>query len=124
GVEVGKSTLRALLKDGKLEASSTEASLFGGLFSSDIVLTSLPSGGAEQKLKFNMKDVQAQPVLEKFADFKKLSGAADATVDVTTRGISQKEIISNLAGNGVVTFKNGSRTGIDFLNIAQMIQRG
>ncbi|MDP2206341.1 MAG: AsmA family protein [Alphaproteobacteria bacterium] len=124
GVEVGKSTLRAVLQDGKLEASSSEASLFGGLFSSDISLTSLPSGGAEQKLKFNMKDVQAQPVLEKFADFKKLSGAADANVDVTARGISQKEIISNLAGNGVVTFKNGSLTGIDFVNIAQMIQRG
>jgi AsmA protein len=124
GVEVGRSTLRVLLNDGKLEASSSEASLFGGLFSSDIVLTALPSGAAEQKLKFNMKDVQAKPVLEKFADFKKLSGAADATVDVTSRGISQKEIISNLAGNGVVTFKNGSLTGIDFVNIAQMIQRG
>ncbi|MFN7114165.1 MAG: AsmA family protein [Alphaproteobacteria bacterium] len=124
GVEVGRSTLRAVLENGKLTASSTEAALFGGLFSSDISLTALAGGGAEQKLKFSMKDVQAQPVLEKFADFKKLSGAADANVDVTARGISQKEIISNLAGSGAVTFKNGSLTGIDFVNIAQMIQRG
>lgn len=124
GVEVGKSTLRAILKDGKLNASSSEASLFGGTFSSGLDLVALASGGAEQALKFTMKDVQAQPVLEKFADFKKLSGAADASVNVTSRGISQKEIIGNLAGDGAVTFKNGSLTGIDFVNIAQMIQRG
>lgn len=124
GVEVGKSTLRALLKDGKLEGSSSEAALFGGMFSSEIALVARPDGGAEQKLDFRMKDVQAQPVLEKFADFKKLSGATDANISVTSRGISQKEIIGNLAGDGAVTFKNGALTGIDFVNIAQMIQRG
>lgn len=124
GVEVGKSDLRVLLKDGKLEFSSSEASLFGGLFSSNVTLVSAASGASEQKLKFTMKNVQAQPVLEKFADFKKLTGAADATINVSSRGVSQKEIVSNLAGDGNVTFKNGAITGIDFVNIAQMIQRG
>lgn len=124
GVEVGKSDLRAQLKDGKLDFSSSEAALFGGLFSSNVTLVSVASGGAEQKVKFTMKNVQAQPVLEKFADFKKLTGAADATINVSSRGISQKEIVSNLAGDGNVTFKNGAITGIDFVNIAQMIQRG
>jgi AsmA protein len=124
GAEVGKSTLRAVLKDGRLEASSSEASLFGGAFNAHLGLAALAGGGAEQALKFTMKEVQAQPVLEKFADFRKLSGAADASVNVTSRGISQKEIIGNLAGDGAVTFKNGSLTGIDFVNVAQMIQRG
>lgn len=124
GVEVGASTLRAELENGALKASSSEASLFGGLFSADMLLAVPASGAAHQTFNFKMKDVQAQPVLEKFADFKKLSGAADANVSVTSKGVSQKEIISNLNGNGNVTFKNGALTGIDFVNIAQMIQRG
>ncbi|HEX2752283.1 MAG TPA: AsmA-like C-terminal region-containing protein, partial [Alphaproteobacteria bacterium] len=39
-------------------------------------------------------------------------------------GNSQKSIIGNLNGNGDVTFKNGAITGIDAVNIAQMIQNG
>lgn len=123
GVDVGASTLTAQLKNGDLKASSSEASLFGGLFSSDLALST--SGKAvTQALNFKMKDVQAQPVLEKFAGFSKLTGAADANISVTSSGNSQKAIVGNLAGDGAVTFKNGALTGIDFVNIAQMIQSG
>lgn len=124
GVEVGASTLRATIENGALKASSSEATLFGGLFSADLMLAAPQSGVPQQTFNFKMKDVQAQPVLEKFANFKKLSGAADANVSVTSKGNSQKEIVSNLAGGGAVTFKNGALSGIDFVNIAQMIQRG
>lgn len=123
GVDVGASTLTAVLKNGDLKASSSDASLFGGRFSSDLTLNT--SGGTpRQTFNFKMNDVQAQPVLEKFAGFNKLSGAADANVSVTANGNSQKAIISALAGSGAVTFKNGTLTGVDFVNIANMIQRG
>lgn len=124
GVEVGQSRLTATLKNGALKAASSPAALFGGMFSADLSLSAPEGGPVRQSFDFKMKDVQAQPVLEKFADFKKLSGAADADVSVTSSGASQKEIISNLAGDGSVTFKNGALTGIDFVNVAQMIQRG
>lgn len=124
GVEVGPSRLKAMLQNGALEASSSDATLFGGTFGANVMLAAPETGAVQQSFSFKMKDVQAQPVLEKFADFKKLSGAADANVTVASKGNSQKEIVSNLAGNGSVTFKNGSLSGIDFVNIAQMIQRG
>lgn len=123
GVEVGASTLTAVLKNGDLKASSSDASLFGGRFSSDVSLAT-SSGTPKQSFNFKMADVQAQPVLVKFADFNNLTGAADANVSVTSSGNSQKAIVSALAGNGAVTFKNGALTGIDFVNIATMIQRG
>lgn len=123
GVDVGASTLTAVLKNGDLKASSSDASLFGGRFSSDVSLAT-SSGTPKQSFNFKMSDVQAQPVLVKFADFGNLTGAADANVSVTSSGNSQKAIISALAGNGAVTFKNGALTGIDFVNIATMIQRG
>lgn len=123
GADVGPSTLTAFLRNGLLEASSSEATLFGGAFSSSLVLN---AAGATptQGFKFDMKGVDAHPVLKTFADFDKLSGKADATVAVTASGNSQKAIIGNLNGNGSVTFKNGAISGIDAVNIAQMIQRG
>lgn len=123
GAEVGPSTLTVLLKSGVLEASSSEASLFGGAFSSALTLNAA-NAVPSQTFKFNMKGVEAQPVLKTFAGFDKLSGKADANVALTASGNSQKSIIGNLNGNGDVTFKNGAITGIDAVNIAQMIQSG
>jgi AsmA protein len=122
GADVGPSTLTAVLKNGLLKASSSEASLFDGVFSSTLMLDT--TGAPKQAFTFDMKGVQALPVLKTFAGFEKLSGAATADVSVTSSGNSQKSIIGNLNGQGAVTFKNGSITGIDAVNIAQMIQRG
>lgn len=123
GADVGPSTLTVMLKNGVLEASSSEAALFGGTFSSALTLNAA-NAAPSQSFKFNMKGVDAQPVLKTFANFDKLSGKADANVTLTASGNSQKSIIGNLNGNGDVTFKNGAITGIDAVNIAQMIQSG
>lgn len=122
GAEVGPSLLAVALKDGRLKASSSEASLFGGKFLSALTAdatSAVPVFG----FRFKMDGVQAQPVLKTFAKFDKLSGAAEAMVDVTSTGSSQKEIIGNLAGSGAVVFKDGSLTGIDLVNIAKLIQQ-
>lgn len=121
GVDVGASTLTVSLKDGNLKASSSEATLFDGKFSSDLWVNAAPSTPT-MAFKFKMEGVQAKPVLATFAGFEKLSGATDANVDVTSSGASQKAIIGNLDGTGAVTFRNGSLTGIDLINIAKMVQ--
>lgn len=122
GAEVGPSTLTVVLKDGNLRFKSSEASLFSGRFLSDV------SVNASQKtpsmtFKFGMSDVEAKPVLTTFADFNKLSGKMDATVDVTSSGNSQKSLVGNLGGNGNFNFKNGSLQGIDLVNIMSSIQK-
>lgn len=123
GADVGPSTLTAVLKNGVLDATSSEASLFGGVFSSTLGLNAA-NATPTQSFKFNMKGVDANPVLKTFAGFDKLSGKADANVALSASGNSQKLIIGNLNGNGNVTFKNGAITGIDAVNIAQVIQNG
>lgn len=121
GADVGPSNLVVKLDGGNLSFKSSEASLFDGKFSSDLSVnaaTSTPS----MSFKFDMTGVQAKPVLTTFADFKKLSGAADANVAVTSSGKSQRAIIEGLNGQGAVVFKDGSLEGIDLVNIAKMIQ--
>lgn len=121
GVDVGPSVLTVLLQDSKLHFKSSEAGLFDGKFASEMTVN---AAGAKPAIAFafSMAGVQAKPVLTTFADFKKLSGAADARVSVTATGNSQKAIISSLAGNGSATFRNGSLEGIDLVKIAKMIQ--
>lgn len=122
GAEVGPSTLTVLLKDGNLRFKSSEASLFGGRFLSDLSLNAATKTPA-MTFKFGMSDVEAKPVLTTFADFSKLSGKMDATVDVTSSGNSQKSLVGNLGGNGNFNFKNGSLQGIDLVNIMSSIQK-
>lgn len=122
GVDVGPSVLTVTLQNKKLHFRSSEASLFGGKFSSDLKLDaslSVPTMG----FIFDMSGVQAKPVLSTFANFSKLSGAVNADVSVTSSGNSQKALISRLNGKGSVVFKNGSLEGIDLVNIAQLVQK-
>ena len=123
GAEVGPSTLTVLLKDGVLKASSTEARLFGGAFSSSLGVNAA-SAVPQFSFAFGMKGVQAKPVLETFAGFKNLSGTVEADIDVTAAGNSQKAIIGALQGKGSAVFKDGALEGIDLLNIAKMVQKG
>lgn len=121
GVDVGPSKLTATLLNGNLKASSSKASLFGGTFASNVSVNAAPAVPT-LALRFEMDGVEAQPVLATFADFKKLSGKADASIDVTSSGKSQKEIVGNLNGGGSAVFRNGALTGIDLVNIAKAVQ--
>jgi AsmA protein len=123
GVDVGPSTLTALLKNGVLTASSSDATLFGGRFSSTLGLNAA-AAVPTQTFSFDMKGVQAQPVLKNFADFDKLTGTVDADISVTSAGNSQKAIVSALDGKGSTVFRNGAITGLDLVNIAQAVQKG
>ena len=119
--EVGPSTLTVTLKNGDLHFSSSEATLYGGKFSSNLGVNA-SSSAPDMSFKFTMAGVQAQPVLTEFAHFKKLSGATDGEVSLTSSGDSQKTLIGNLAGTGSLTFKNGALEGIDLMKIAKLIQ--
>lgn len=121
GAEVGASTLTATLKNGALHVTTSEATLFDGTFSSVLGLNAagkIP----EATFKFTMRGVQAKPVLTTFAHFKKLSGAADADISVTSLGSNQKDLIGNMNGSGSVVFKDGVLEGIDLAKIAKLLQ--
>ena len=121
GVEVGPSLLTVQVQDGDLHFKSSEASLFGGKFSSELGLNVAKESPAIS-FSFNMAGVDAQPVLATFAHFKKLSGTVTGHAAITAYGDNQKAIISSLAGNGSLDFKNGALEGIDMVKIAQLVQ--
>ena len=120
GIEVGASTLNIDLKDGMLKATSSPATLLEGQFNA--AFSANAASVPQIWLLFSMQDVQSQPILATFADFKKLSGKVDANIDVSAFGKSQRQIISSLTGKGAAKFKNGAFEGIDLVNIAKLLQ--
>ncbi len=121
GVDVGASTLTARLANGNLRFSTTDAALFGGRARAEIGVN---ASGATPALsaRINLDGVQAKPVLATFADFDKLSGTTEAALNVTASGRSQQALVSTLAGDGRVVFRNGAIEGIDAVNLARAIQ--
>ncbi len=122
GVKVGESDLTVRLKGGNFNFKSTEASLLRGKLSSDLTLnvySSVPTMAAN----FNMQDVEVNEIFTNFMDFENLRGAVDANISIRSSGINEKEIISNLEGDGNATFKDGILEGIDLTNIAKLVKK-
>ncbi len=117
-IKVGKSAVQVTLKDGKLVTNLSELNLYNGTGKALITLdASKDVPTIEQSL--TLTGVQAQPILTDAADFKRLRGTAEANATLTTRGRSERELVSNANGNGAITFKNGAITGF---NLAALLR--
>ncbi len=113
---IGKSALDILINGGKLTAKLTELALYEGSGVGQLILDgsgTTPSVGAN----FNLSGLSAYPFLKDAAAFERIEGLAAFNVDVTTRGQSQKAMMSSLNGSGSVRFADGAIRGI---NIAQL----
>jgi AsmA protein len=117
-IKVGQSDLQVRLKDGKLVTDLRKLALYGG--AGRAKLTANGAGRIPQiAMTFDLKNFQANPFLSDAADFSRIEGTANADLNVTTRGRSQRELVSALNGAGKVTFLNGAIRGI---NLAAMVR--
>jgi AsmA protein len=120
-IKVGKSHLAVTLKNGKLTADLTDIALYQGHGKANVIADasqSVPTVG----LNFALADFQANPFLSDAMDMNRLEGTADANLDATGRGASQRAIVSSLNGNGKVEFKNGAIRGINLAAMVRNIQ--
>jgi len=117
-IEIGKGAVKAQLRDGKLALDLTELALYRGSGQARVVLDGSGQVPAVEA-RLALAGVQAEPILKAAADFERLSGAFGTETQVTTRGRSQKEMISALAGQGKAAFTDGAIKGI---NLAAMVR--
>jgi AsmA protein len=117
-IKVGPSKLKVNLKDGTLVSDLTEMALYDGTGKAKITTTA-EKGGAAVSMTAELAKFKANPFLRDAMDLDRVEGTANATVNVTTRGRSQREMISALNGDGKVAFLNGAIKGV---NIAAMVR--
>ena len=117
-IQIGKGTVAALLKDGKLTATLAELALYGGAGQGRVTLDgsgAVPGVDAAMRLA----GVQVEPLLKDAAGFERLSGTGATELSVAGRGKSQKAIVESLSGKGGLDFRDGAIKG---LNLAAMLR--
>ena len=62
-------------------------------------------------IKLDGNGIQAQPMLQQFADFGDFLGTVELAVDMTTAGASERQIVSALNGTGALTVRDGAIIG-------------
>lgn len=117
-LKIGRSALKASLKDGLLQLDLTELALYNGDGQGAITVD---ARGAEPAIKksFTLAGLQAEPFLKDAAGFERLEGTAEMRVDITAKGASQQAMVENLNGDGAVKFTDGAIKGI---NLAAMVR--
>ena len=117
-IKIGQSDLLVRLVDGVLLTDLKKMALYGG--TGRAKLTANAAGRVPRiALKFDLSNFKANPFMTDAMDFDRIEGTANADLDVTTRGGSQRELVSALGGAGKVTFLDGSIRGI---NLAAMVR--
>jgi len=115
---IGRSVVALALKGGDLVVDLKELALYGGSGTARLHVDARGDVPAIEKT-FRLSGVQAEPFLRDAAGFERLSGTAEARIAVKTRGRTEREMVSALAGDGAVTFRDGAIKGI---NLAAMIR--
>ena len=111
-VQIQKAAATVVLQGGIMTADLTEMQLSPGQVNARVVLDG--SGqGVGLSYHANLADVEAKPILMTFADFDRLSGKLTFQTQGKAQGGSQKEIVSNLNGDGALSFLDGAIEGID-----------
>ncbi|QJE73543.1 AsmA family protein [Aerophototrophica crusticola] len=123
GVEAGATTLGLDLKDGKLNTALAPMQLFGGSVQGKLGLDAAAAtpGVAVQA---TLKGIQAEPVLRRFANFERLSGTTEATLDMKGQGRSQHDLMGSLDGQGQVIFRDGAVKGINVAALVRSVTGG
>ena len=117
-IKLGETRAKAVLKGGKLALDLVELALYEGTGKGRVALDASGSLPALESA-FTLTGLQAAPFLADAAGFDRIEGTANMTIEATTRGRSQKEMVSALGGNGRVQFLDGAIRGI---NLAAMVR--
>ncbi|WP_120495975.1 AsmA family protein [Kiloniella sp. EL199] len=111
-ITIGVSELGILLQGGKLTADLKQLALYDGQARGKVILDS-SKATPTTAINFDLSGVQAEPLLSDSADFEKLLGTLNSKASLTTQGVSQKAMVSNLNGNGDFIFKDGAVKGVN-----------
>lgn len=115
---IGRSALRLVVANGRMTADLTELALYGGAGKGRLVVDgSQPGIGLDAS--FDLKGLRAAPFLAAAAGFDRVEGTGGGAFKVSGRGRTERQLVSSLAGSGVVDFRDGAIRGI---NLAAMVR--
>ncbi|NOJ50793.1 AsmA family protein [Bradyrhizobium archetypum] len=118
GARFAPAAIDTTLASGVLKAQVANLGAYEGNANGDLSID-VSTANPAYTLRADLTGVRALPLLHGLADFDRLDGRMQAKINVRSSGISQRAIMSNMAGTAFVVFQDGAIKG---LNVAQMIR--
>lgn len=118
-ITLGENAFTAQLNKGVAKLSMTEFNAYAGKGVGDVIIN---ASKAPYKITtdFKLQGIDAEPLLTDAAGFDKLMGKGELAWKLTTQGGSQKDFMSQLAGEASFSFKDGAVKGA---NIAELVRK-
>jgi AsmA protein len=114
--EIGPAELSGTLKDGKLETTVQDATLYGGKASAKITLDGAQDTPVLQ-LNIDALGIKGETFLSEFADVDWLAGNTGLQASLTASGHNQREMMSTLAGKFSIDVSDGEITGLNIVDM-------
>ena len=118
-VQLGRTALAAVLHDGKLVLSVTEAQAFNGTIHGSIAIAK-SDRGAEVKSEMHFVDVDLDSSLGELAGLRRLEGKGNLDFALAGTGDSVFDLTRDLSGTINLESQQGALTGI---NVEQVLRR-
>lgn len=122
GAEIGPAELSGTLKDGKLETSVQDATLYGGKATAKITLDGTQDLPVLQ-LDIDAQEIKGETFLNEFAGVDWLAGNTGMQATLTASGHNQREMMSTLAGKFSIDVSDGEITGLNIVDMFSTVSR-
>ncbi|KAF7785413.1 AsmA protein [Pseudoalteromonas rubra] len=119
-IKLGANQFSVALNRGKAKLSMDKFAAYEGQ-GKGVVHVNAASEPYQVTTNFALKGINAEPLLTDAIGFDKVLGKGSLNWDLETRGVSQKQFVSALAGELAFEFKDG---GVKGANLAEMVRKG
>ena len=117
-IKAGPIGIRAAVAGGKLKLELPNFQLYGGV-GTGVLSVDVTGKVPVQAFRFSLSNLDAYPFLDDVAAFQRIEGKAAIAIDLAASGISQRAMVSALAGTASFEFSDGAIRGI---NVAKMVR--
>ncbi|MDK1314321.1 AsmA family protein [Pseudoalteromonas ardens] len=119
-IKLGANQFSVQLNKGKAKLSMDKFAAYEGQ-GKGVVHVNAASKPYQVTTNFALNGINAEPLLTDAIGFDKVLGKGSLNWDLETRGVSQKQFVSALAGELAFEFKDG---GVKGANLAEMVRKG
>lgn len=122
-VDTGKTDIAVVAKGMQANVTINELSLYEGAVTGALGVDRR-KGDPVMSIKLNVAGLQAQPALQQLADYGDFLGTVNLSLDMTTRGDTERKLVSALNGNGSLVVADGAILGYNLAAAVRNIGTG
>ncbi|MBX9620395.1 MAG: AsmA family protein [Hyphomicrobiales bacterium] len=122
-ITVQKAALSFFAREGRVEASIADGTIFGGRISGRLAITALGDKQARAQAIIALANIQVDDAQRAILGTARLTGVGSLNLDLTGEGGDNGEILRSLKGDGKLRLLSGVVQGFDLTSLARRPDR-